>query len=161
MSASAGPLRRLDGWLWRRGICHPLLLPLLRHQFCGLGLLLLVGLGLLAAGQNWIFWTAVGFGLMTFILWELVRFFLRRPLQATSMGQLPVILLRWSLRLGLTALLLYAALVYWQAPPLALVAGLALAQLVALTSYARAYRRAAQDVAPPPQDDPAAPAANE
>lgn len=158
---SGGPLHHLDSWLWRRGICHPLLLPLLRNELCGLALLLLPGMVLLAAGWSQLFWAAVGFGLMTAILWELTRFFLRRSLRAAGMGLLPLILLRWGLRLGLVALLLYAALVHWRASPLALTAGLALAQLVALTSYARAYRRAGRIPSRPAQEDRTVPAVKE
>ena len=61
----------------------------------------------------------------------------------------------------LVALLLYAALVHWRASPLALTAGLALAQLVALTSYARAYRRAGRIPSRPAQEDRTAPAVKE
>lgn len=132
----------LDEWLWRRGIRHLQMLPLLRN-------LILISLLLLAAGGltalcGWgaaLFWLGTGCALMTWIFWELARFFLRRPLSDNGMAMLPLLLLRWGLRFGVAAGIVYLALVVGRASPLVFVAGVVLAEIIALASYVRAVRR--------------------
>ena len=140
---SARDLRqRLDGWLWRRGICHMQILPLLRNLLLTSALLLLAG-GLMAAlgPVPAVLWAGTGCALMTWIFWELARFFLRRSLKNDGMAVLPLLLMRWGLRLIVGAGLVYLVLIVGKASPMAFVAGLVLAEIIALVSYVRAGRR--------------------
>lgn len=133
---------RLDGWLWRRGICHMQILPLLRNLLLASALLLLAG-GLivtLGLGPS-VLWAGTGCTLMTWIFWELARFFLRRSLNDDGMAVLPLLLLRWGLRLIVGAGVVYLVLIVGRASPMAFVAGLVLAEIIALVSYVRAGRR--------------------
>lgn len=133
---------RLDAWLWRRGIRHLQILPLLRNLLLASALLLLAGGVLIILRLGWgLFWAGVGCALMTWIFWELARFFLRRSLGENGMALLPLLLVRWGLRLGIGAGVVYLVLVVGRASPVAFVAGLVLAEIIALTSYVRAARR--------------------
>lgn len=135
-------LTALDEWLWRRGIRHMQIRPLLRNLM--LASMLLLALGGLAAvcrlGAS-LLWLALGCALMTWIFWELARFFLRRPLSENGMAVLPLLLLRWGLRFGVAAGIVYLVLVVGRASPLVFVAGVVLAEIIALASYIRAVRR--------------------
>lgn len=140
--AACGILPRLDGWLWRRGICHLQILPLLRNLLLASALLLLTGGALVLAGLGEaVFWAGIGCALMTWIFWELARFFLRRSLGENGMAVLPLLLMRWGLRLIVGAGVVYLVLVVGRASPMAFVAGLVLAEVIALASYVRAARR--------------------
>lgn len=133
---------RLDDWLWRRGIRHLQILPLLRNLLLASALLLLAGGALAALCLGWgLLWAGVGCLLMTWIFWELARFFLRRSLGENGMAILPLLLVRWGLRLGIGAGVVYLVLIVWGASPLAFVAGLVLAEIIALASYVHAARR--------------------
>lgn len=133
---------RLDDWLWRRGIRHLQILPLLRNLLLASALLLLAGGALAALRLGWgLLWAGVGCLLMTWIFWELARFFLRRSLSENGMAILPLLLVRWGLRLGIGAGVVYLVLIVWGASPLAFVAGLVLAEIIALASYVHAARR--------------------
>ena len=133
---------RLDDWLWRRGIRHLQILPLLRNLLLASALLLLAGGALAALRLGWgLLWAGVGCLLMTWIFWELARFFLRRSLGENGMAILPLLLVRWGLRLGIGAGVVYLVLIVWGASPLAFVAGLVLAEIIALASYVHAARR--------------------
>lgn len=141
-SAGGDLLTRLDGWLWRRGICHMQILPLLRNLLLASALLLLTGGALAAPGfGSAVLWAGTGCALMTWIFWELARFFLRRSLSDNGMAVLPLLLLRWGLRLIVGAGVVYLVLVVGRASPMAFVAGLVLAEIIALASYVRAGRR--------------------
>lgn len=133
---------RVDGWLWQRGIRHLQILPLLRNLLLVSAALLLAGGGLaiLRLGRG-LLWTGVGCTLMTWIFWELARFFLRRSLGENGMAVLPLLLVRWGIRLGIGAGVVYLVLIVGNASPLAFVAGLVLAEIIALASYVRATRR--------------------
>lgn len=140
--AGRGILPRLDDWLWRRGIRHLQILPLVRNLLLTSALLLLAGGALVALRLGWgLLWAGVGCLLMTWIFWELARFFLRRSLGENGMAILPLLLVRWGLRLGIGAGAVYLVLIVGKASPLAFVAGLVLAEIIALASYVRAARR--------------------
>lgn len=142
--ARPGPraVTALDKWLWRRGIRHLQMLPLLRNLMLASFLLLVLGgLAALCRLGASLFWLGMGCALMTWIFWELARFFLRRPLSENSMAMLPLLLLRWGLRFGVAAGVVYLVLVVGRASPLVFVAGVVLAEIIALASYVRAVRR--------------------
>ena len=133
---------RLDDWLWRRGIRHLQILPLVRNLLLTSALLLLAGGALVALRLGWgLLWAGAGCLLMTWIFWELARFFLRRSPGENGMAILPLLLVRWGLRLGIGAGAVYMVLIVGKASPLAFVAGLVLAEIIALASYVRAARR--------------------
>ena len=58
-----------------------------------------------------------------------------------GMAVLPLLLMRWGLRLIVGAGLVYLVLIVGKASPMAFVAGLVLAEIIALVSYVRAGRR--------------------
>ena len=69
----------LDAWLWRRGIGHPVIRPLVRNELL-LTALFLLGGGAAFSATPWFFWFGVGLGIMTLTFWSLARFFLRMGL---------------------------------------------------------------------------------
>ena len=127
----------IDAWLWRRGIDHPAVRALLRNEIL-LTALALLGGGLLFAVTPWVFWFGVSLAVMAWTFWCLARFFLRRGLGDYSTAFLRIVIVRWLGRLAVVAAILYAALVHWAAPPLALLGGMATACACALLSYALA-----------------------
>ncbi|HJA78557.1 hypothetical protein [uncultured Desulfovibrio sp.] len=135
-------LTALDAWLWRRGIGHMQIRPLLRNLMLLSALLLATGGAVVLCGWGAsLLWLGTGCALMTWIFWELARFFLRRPLSENGMAMFPLLLLRWGLRFGVAAGIVYLVLAVGRASPLVFVAGVVLAEIVALASYLRAVRR--------------------
>ena len=67
----------LDAWLWRRGIGHPVIRPLVRNELL-LTALFLLGGGAIFSATPWFFWFGVGLGIMTLTFWSLARFFSAR-----------------------------------------------------------------------------------
>lgn len=133
--------RSLDAWLWRRGVGHPVIGPLVRNELLLTALFLLCG-GIVFTATPWFFWFGVGLGIMALTFWSLARFFLRTGLGEYSTAFLRVVLLRWGGRLLLLAGLLYLALAVWQAPPTAILGGLTAGALTALLTFAVASREA-------------------
>ena len=129
----------LDAWLWRRGVSHPVIRPLVRNELLLTALFLLSG-GMIFAVTPWFFWFGVGLGLMAMTFWSLARFFLRVGLGEYSTAFLRVVLLRWGGRLLLLAGLLYLALIVWQAPVTAILGGLTAGVVAALLTFAVASR---------------------
>ena len=74
-----GPLLKdIDNWLWRRGISHPVILPLVRNLILFTGICLGMG-GVGYAHMPGLFWFGVGAAMITWTFWGLARFFLRQP----------------------------------------------------------------------------------
>lgn len=132
----------LDAWLWRRGIGHPVIRPLLRNEIL-LSALLLAGGALLWSKTDWVFWFGVGTSIMTLTFWSLSRFFLCRDLSQYSSTLLWGVLLRWLARLAGLTVLLYVVLIECRAPVIAILGGLTAATAVALGSFALASRNRA------------------
>ncbi|WP_027719519.1 hypothetical protein [uncultured Desulfovibrio sp.] len=130
----------LDTWLWRRGISHPVIRPLVRNELL-LTALSLLGGGIAFAATPWFFWFGVGLGIMALTFWSLARFFLRAGLGEYSTTFLRVVLLRWGGRLLLLAGLLYLALVVWKAPVTAILGGLTAGTVTALLTFAVVSRK--------------------
>lgn len=125
----------LDAWLERRGIKHPLIMPVIRNQI--LILLCAIFAGSAAGGETlWGIWFSVGFGLMTYILFSWARFFLRNPFGNFGMMVMRAVLLHFFLRLVLLAVALYAALVWGHAQPLPLLTGIAAGTMAPLLTVA-------------------------
>lgn len=137
--APFSPLAPLDAWLWRRGIRHPAVRALLRHEAAAAVLALAAG-GALAAATPWFLWFGAGVACMAWIFWSWARFFLRGPV-AFRPGALAGALLRWALRMLVFALALYGALRVG-ASATALAAGVAAGLAVGLVSYAASSRAA-------------------
>ena len=137
-----GPLLKdIDNWLWRRGISHPVILPLVRNLILFTGICLGMG-GVGYAHMPGLFWFGVGAAMITWTFWGLARFFLRPPLGEYSTAFLRVVLLRWGGRLAVLAVVTYVALAVCGAPLTALLGGLAAATALALITYAWASRAA-------------------
>ncbi|MDR3320182.1 MAG: hypothetical protein LBS77_04485 [Desulfovibrio sp.] len=129
----------LDAMLWRHGMWHPAIGPLLRN-------IVLLTLFCLATGgaffviSSWFFWFGVGMGLMALIFFGLAHFFLRSGLSDYSTSFLRIVLLRWGGRQVILAGLLYTALIVCKAPPSAILGGFAASVAAALFTYALAVR---------------------
>ena len=137
-----GPLLKdIDNWLWRRGISHPVILPLVRNLILFTGICLGMG-GVGYAHMPGLFWFGVGAAMITWTFWGLARCFLRQPLGEYSTAFLRVVLLRWGGRLAVLAVVTYVALAVCGAPLTALLGGLAAATALALITYAWASRAA-------------------
>ena len=137
-----GPLLKdIDNWLWRRGISHPVILPLVRNLILFTGICLGMG-GVGYAHMPGLFWFGVGAAMITWTFWGLARFFLRQPLGEYRTAFLRVVLLRWGGRLAVLAVVTYVALAVCGAPLTALLGGLAAATALALITYAWASRAA-------------------
>lgn len=137
-----GPLLKdIDNWLWRRGISHPVILPLVRNLILFTGICLGMG-GVGYAHMPGLLWFGVGAAMITWTFWGLARFFLRQPLGEHSTAFLRVVLLRWGGRLAVLAVVTYVALAVCGAPLTALLGGLAAATALALITYAWASRAA-------------------
>lgn len=137
-----GPLLKdIDNWLWRRGISHPVILPLVRNLILFTGICLGMG-GVGYAHMPGLFWFGVGAAMITWTFWGLARFFLRQSLGEYSTAFLRVVLLRWGGRLAVLAVVTYVALAVCGAPLTALLGGLAAATALALITYAWASRAA-------------------
>ena len=132
----------LDAWLWRRGIGHPIIRPLVRNEILLAGFSLLAGVLLLGL-TDWLFWFGTGAAVMALTFWSLARFFLRRGLGEYNSALLWLVLLRWLARLALLAGLLWLALVEYRAPAGAILGGVTAGAITALGSFALATRKGA------------------
>lgn len=130
----------LDAWLWRQGISHQVIRPLLRNVVLLSGFFLLGG-ALSWFLTDWFFWFGAGVGIMALTLWSLSRFFLRRGLGIYSSALLWVVLLRWLGRLIALSVILYVALVVCRAPVSAILGGLTAGTVTALVSFVLAMRK--------------------
>ena len=130
----------LEKWLWKKGISHPIMLPLVRNEILA-ALFCLVSGVLLALYSGWLFWFGFGVSIMALTFYTLAHFFLRIRLDAYSSLLFMRVMIRWCGRLLLTALLLYIALGVCAAPPSAVLAGLVSATLLALVTYAVLAKR--------------------
>lgn len=136
----SSPLAPLDAWLWRRGIRHPGIRALLRHEAAAAALALLAG-GMLLAATSWFLWFGAGLACMAWIFWSWARFFLRGAGRAFQPGALAGALLGWAARMLVFALAFYGALRVG-ASATALAAGVAAGVAVGLVSYAVGSRAA-------------------
>ena len=125
----------VDAWLWRQGLGHPVIMPVVRNELLLAGFLLLVG-GALFFLSSWPFWFAFGLAIMAITVYSLSRFFLKTRLDAYSGALLMQVLVRWLGRLLVISVLVWLALVEWRAPVTALAGGVAGATMVALVTYA-------------------------
>ena len=126
----------LDGWLKRRGIGHPLILPVVRNQILLTLCIFFVGSAAAMVESMWGIWMGAGFAAMTFVVFSWARFFLKAPLGAYSTAFLRAVLFRFLLRLAILAFGLFAAVVWGKAPPLALLAGVAAGTFAPLLTLA-------------------------
>ncbi|MBQ7456039.1 MAG: hypothetical protein IJS54_00295 [Desulfovibrio sp.] len=125
----------LDSWLWHRGMGHPLIMPIVRNEMLLAGAALVLGL-LCMIATSFVFWFGVGSAIMAFTFFTLAHFFLHIRLGNYSSTLFFCVLIRWTLRLLGTAVLLYFALVVCAAPVSALLAGLVCSSVFALVTYA-------------------------
>ena len=129
----------VDAWLWRQGLGHPVIMPIIRNEVLLSAMFLLLGIAVFFL-SSWPFWFAFGLAIMTVTVYSLARFFLKAPLDAYSRILLMQVLLRWMGRLLVISVLVYLALIECQAPPTALAGGVAGATVVALATYAAKSR---------------------
>lgn len=125
----------LDAWLWRRGFHLPHIRAIAVAEILLTAITLLVGAAA-AVVSYWPLTFALGVFIFTWNFYGLARFILQQTLTAYSSGLLVLLLLRFSGRLLLTAVVLYVALIVYNAPVIALVCGLVAAMTAALVTYA-------------------------
>ena len=130
----------LDGFLWHKDISHPIIRPLLRNMILAGGGAILAGAALYSVYPN-IFWFAAGLICMTWIFWSWARFFLRISLHNYGAALLRVVFSGFLLRLGLLAVLLYAAMAIFRASAIAIIAGMVSGAVLGLASYAWHLRK--------------------
>lgn len=128
----------LDGFLWHRDITHPIIRPVLRNEIFAAGSALIVGATLYAAFPT-ILWFGAGLACISWIFWSWARFFLGSPWTGATVVR--GILFGFGLRLIIIAILLYLALAWFNASPVALMAGMIGGAFLALASYAYIYWR--------------------
>lgn len=128
---------RVDRWLWRRGFRAEPVRVVTRSLFLAAAALLALG-ALALPLARWPFWLGAGAALSAWNFYSLA-FFVQRafprptaedPDPAASRALLLGQLLRSNLRLFITGILVYMALVVFRANPFALVAGLSAAVLM-------------------------------
>ena len=137
-------IHKLETLLWRQGISHPVILPLLRNEICVASFALLCSFVFLPF-SSWPLSFGLGLFCMAWILWSWARFFFRVPIGEYSLAFLRAVLLRWLVRLLILAILLYYALIEFKASPGALLAGLASGVALALLSFSW-YARTSKSV---------------
>lgn len=130
----------IDAWLWKRGLGHPVVMPIVRNEIVTSCVLLCAGL-LVFPFSSWLFWFGFGSAIMALTFFTLAHFFLRLRLDTFSSTLFFRVLIRWLGRLFLTALFLYCALVLCAAQVSAILAGLICASLLALITYACVAKR--------------------
>lgn len=128
-------IHAVDAWLWRQGLGHPVIMPVIRNELLLAGGLLLLGVAA-SFFTTWPFWFAFGLAIMAVTVYSLSRFFLKTRLDAFSSALLMQVLFRWLGRLLVISVLVYLALVEWRAPVTALAGGVAGATIVALVTFA-------------------------
>lgn len=125
----------LEAWLWRRGFHHPHIRAIATAEILLSAITLLAGAAALTLSW-WPLTFALGVTIFAWNFYGLARFVLRQTLTAYSSALLVVLLMRFSGRLLLTAVVLYVALIVYNAPVIALVCGLVAGMTVALVTYA-------------------------
>ncbi len=129
---------KIEAWLWRRGFHNPAIRALLRDQICFLLLSLMVGLIALP-------WTGLALhfalGVLVFVnvFAGIAKHLLSLNLNTYSSGLLMGVLFRTTLRLGITAILLYVVLIVYNASAVALACGVTASMAVALGTFAQQY----------------------
>lgn len=131
----------LDGYLWRKGITHRAIRPLLRNQILASGMCLLFGGVCFLIWPN-LFWTGMGLAIMAWSFWSWAHFFMKTSVRESRSAVLSAALLRFFGRLALIAFLLYVALAVCKASAGAIITGMACSVALALASCA--YYLAAQ-----------------
>lgn len=129
----------LDGLLWKKGITHGTIRPLLRNQILASGGLILSG-GLCYVIWPWIFWAACGFLFMTFVFISWTRFFLFSP-DKSFRNSIPVIVIRFLSRLFIFAILLYVCMRYFAASAISITMGVMGAVFWGLFNFAYYMRK--------------------
>lgn len=125
----------LDEWIRRRGITHPLIVPILRNQLLIL-LVLFFAASAFATESLMGVWFCAGFAIISFVLYSWAQFFSKVNLGTYTNAFLRVIMLRFVLRLFLLAVALYGLIVLAHANPMLLLAGVAVGTFAPLLTWA-------------------------
>ena len=125
----------MDGYLWRKGVSHPVIRPLLRNEIFAAALCLLAG-SIAYVKTALIFWFGCGLSCYLWIFWNWTKLFLTNPPGDYSRAFSRVIILRFALRLFLWGLLLYVTVALLHASSMAILAGIITGTVLALASYA-------------------------
>lgn len=132
-------IEQVDRRLWRRGFLHAPLRRAVRNLFCFSLLLFFVGLAALPWGTG-PFWSGV-MSMLSFWNFYTLALFIQKVLPASipqgdKNGAVQArivkkgLLIRTQLRLFITGIFVYIALVFFQAGPVALAAGLSSAMII-------------------------------
>lgn len=132
--------RPLDGLLWRQGINHSLIGPLLRNQILVSGSCLLAG-GIAYVFWPGVFWFGAGMACMAWIFWSWARFFASAGLGQYNAAFLRAVLWSFGSRLVLMAVLLWLAMAFCGASAWAILAGVASGAVMLTASFAWRHMR--------------------
>lgn len=125
----------LDDFLRKRGITHPLIVPILRNQILILLALFFAATAFATESMTGI-WFCSGFAVMTYILYSWANFFSHSRLDNFGAAFFSAIILRFTLRLLVLAAGVYALLVVARANPMLFLAGVAVGSFAPLLTWA-------------------------
>ena len=125
----------LDDFIRRRGITHPLIVPVLRNQIL---ILLFVFFASTAFATECMagIWFCAGFATITWVLWNWAGFFSHLHFDSFAAAFFGAFVLRFMLRLVLLAVAVYALLVHAKADPMLFLAGVAVGSFAPLLTWA-------------------------
>lgn len=125
----------LDDFLRKRGITHPLIVPILRNQILILLALFFAATAFATESMTGI-WFCSGFAVMTYILYSWANFFSHSRLDNFGAAFFSAIILCFTLRLLVLAAGVYALLVVARANPMLFLAGVAVGSFAPLLTWA-------------------------
>ena len=125
----------LDDFLRKRGITHPLIVPILRNQILILLFLFFAATAFATESLTGI-WFCSGFAVMTYILYSWANFFSHARLDNFGSAFFSAIIFRFTLRLLILAAGVYALLVLAKANPMLFLAGVAVGSFAPLLTWA-------------------------
>lgn len=125
----------LDDFLRRRGITHPVIVPILRNQILILLALFFIATAFAAESLTGI-WFCSGFAVMTYILYSWAKFFSLSRLDDFGSTFFRAVILRFTLRLFVLAAGIYALLIVAKANPMLFLAGVVVGTFAPLLTWA-------------------------
>ncbi len=129
---------KIEKWLWKRGIYLPQIRALLRDQICFVILCLAAAIFFIPFSAKVLHFT-VGSFIFTFMFGGIAKHLLSLNLNGFSTGLFMFVLLGTTIRLGFAALILYVALIMYDASAMALAGGVTASMAIALGTFAREY----------------------
>ena len=125
----------LDDFLRRRGITHPLIVPILRNQLLILLVLFFISSAFATESLTGI-WFCSGFAVITYILYSWANFFSRSRLDNFGSAFFGAVIVRFTLRLFILGAGIYALLILAKANPMLFLAGVVVGTFAPLLTWA-------------------------